>query len=164
MRSYYGIPMDAPDRKPQGSSFEDGFTRTEDGCLEWQWATNGSDGDGYGKVQHEGKLWSVHTLAWTLCNGPVPKGMFVCHRCDNKLCGNVDHLFLDTPAGNSQDMVHKGRSARGERNSQAKLTESEVRAIRANSRTQRAIAADYGISDALVSNIKSRKTWGWLSD
>jgi hypothetical protein len=44
-----------------------------------------------------------------LKNGPVPDGLFVLHRCDNRLCVNPDHLFLSTQADNVRDMVAKGR-------------------------------------------------------
>jgi len=51
----------------------------------------------------------THRFAWELANGPIPEGMFVCHKCDNPPCCNVDHLFLGTPKENTTDMVNKGR-------------------------------------------------------
>lgn len=49
--------------------------------------------------------------------------------------------------------------ARGERNSQTKLTEAQVRAIRADKRPQPMIASDYGVSQASISDIKCFRTW-----
>lgn len=52
--------------------------------------------------------------AWVLANGAIPKDetgrtLHVCHRCDNPLCCNPEHLFLGTARDNLQDMVQKGR-------------------------------------------------------
>jgi len=77
------------------------------GCMEWTRATNPQ---GYGKVRINKQYFATHRLAWVLVNGPIPDGLFVCHRCDNPPCCNVDHLFLGTMKDNMMDMVSKGRS------------------------------------------------------
>jgi hypothetical protein len=41
----------------------------------------------------------------------------------------------------------------------AKLSEDAVRSIRADERSQKLIAADYGIAQGTVSDIKLRKRW-----
>jgi len=51
----------------------------------------------------------------------------------------------------------------GENNHLAHLTEADIRAIRKDGRTQVAIAADYGVSQAQVSNIKRREQWGHVT-
>lgn len=48
-------------------------------------------------------------MAWEQANGPISVGLFVCHRCDNPSCINIEHLFLGTARRNSADMVNKGR-------------------------------------------------------
>lgn len=45
----------------------------------------------------------------------------------------------------------------------AKLTETEVRAIYADPRSQMRIAADYGVTQTAVGAIKRGKTWSWLT-
>ena len=122
------------------------------GCVIWlRCATKG----GYGQRGHQRKNWYVHRLSWTLENGPIPPGLFVLHHCDEKRCFNVEHLFLGTQADNLADMVRKGRSAYGARNGQAKLSDVQVAEIRADPRSQRRIAKEYGIVQQHVSALKT---------
>lgn len=102
-----------------------------DGCVVW---TGYRRAGGYGQISRGGAaggLVQTHRAAWELANGPIPDGLFVCHRCDNPPCCNVEHLFLGTVADNAADMVAKGRSARGGRLPQTKLTDEQVAEIRA---------------------------------
>src|SRR5215475_1214046 len=47
------------------------------GCHIWHGpSVNG----GYGMIRYHGQKWLAHRLAWTLKNGPIPKGMILCHR------------------------------------------------------------------------------------
>lgn len=89
----------------------------------------------------------------------------VLHTCDNVLCINPDHLFLGTLADNSADMVAKGRSCQGERNSGAKLTEEDVLTIRrrvAAGEVQRALAREYRVCKDTINVIVKRHTWRYL--
>lgn len=52
---------------------------------------------------------------------------------------------------------------RGENHHSARLSEHDVRAIRQDQRSQRAIAAAYGVSRCAVANIKTGKTWGHVA-
>lgn len=70
----------------------------------WPWAA-GYHSDGYG-VAFDGrtrKTGAAHRLAWSILRGPIPAGMHILHRCDNRRCVNPDHLYLGTPKANGRD-------------------------------------------------------------
>lgn len=129
------------------------------GC--WIW-TGYTTKHGYGQIKINGKKFRTHRVAWELKNGPIPEGLVVCHKCDNRACVNPDHLFLGTYNDNNQDCVQKGRNVFGERNHFAVLTEAQVEEIRSLKNTglsQQEIAKRYGVSQANVSAIWLGKVW-----
>jgi len=133
------------------------------GCWEW---TGCAHGRGYGYFWLDGVMKLSHRVSWMFEHGPIPAGeghhgTCVLHRCDNTSCVNPDHLWLGTNADNNRDKAEKGRASRlpGESHGRAKLTEADVHAIRADSRYQRVIAAEYGVSLGQISKIKNRKLW-----
>jgi len=132
-------------------------------CWEWTGGTTGPMPHGAIHVGPGGKKIRTHRYSYEIHKGP-PGDLDVCHKCDNPPCVNPDHLFLGTHQDNMADMVSKKRQSWGVRASSAKLTEDDVRAIRADPRFHREIAADYGCSVPNITNIKNRKKWANLPD
>jgi hypothetical protein len=126
----------------------------------WIW-TGALIPKGYGMIGKDGGRELAHRVAYELFIGPIPEGMFVLHRCDNRRCVNPKHLFLGTNTDNMQDMIAKGRARhiRGEECSFAKLNAELVRSIRIDTRTCEAIATELGLSATTVERARSRKTW-----
>lgn len=138
-----------------------GRTRiTETGCHEW---TGVKVGKGYGQMSYEGKKRRAHRLAFELAFGS-PLSMHVLHKCDNPACVRPDHLFLGTNAQNVADKMAKGRhrAAKGEKQGHAKLTDEQARLILLDTRMQKDIAIDYGVSRGTICMLKKRATWRHL--
>ena len=96
-----------------------------DAC--WPW-TGSTHTNGYGQTTRPfGASISAHRAVWELTKGPIPDGMYVCHRCDNPPCVNPAHLFLGTAHDNNADMHAKGRWSRWRRGC---LSPDQVRELR----------------------------------
>lgn len=122
----------------------------------------------------------MHRAVWEAIWGPIPSGMQVLHRCDNKPCMRPDHLFLGTPADNMADKVAKGRQSKGPRhaaimfrvspygtsNHNAKLNDDAVRFIRRShpQMTKTALGKRYGVSIPAITSVLKRRTWKRVAD
>jgi hypothetical protein len=132
----------------------------------WGWAGSTSQA-GYALIVHMGQSILAHRLAWEIHFGPIPEGMFVCHKCDNPPCCNPHNLFLGTRSENSLDMHHKGRArvAKGAANGHALLSDDDVQkirrlyAFRVPGRTAKAIAKIYGVSSGAIFDVVNGRTW-----
>ncbi len=101
-------------KSPPFKRLYENYKVNENGCWLWQGQTGGTSP--YGQIKAFGKLVMTHRLSYELYNGQIPDGMLVCHRCDNPLCINPDHLFLGSHKDNIRDMIEKGRRVQGVNN------------------------------------------------
>lgn len=116
---------------------------------------------GYGTLSYQGTPYYSHHAAWMAAKGSIPTGRWVLHKCDMRCCVNPDHLYLGDAQDNSDDRMNRGRhvKAMGERSGKSKLTDEDIINIRADTRSQRAIAADYGVSHTNIGHVKRGETW-----
>jgi hypothetical protein len=104
-----------------------------------------------------GKTWPVHQIVAITFHGPRPSSQHeVAHRDGRKPNNHWRNLRWATRVENEHDKVAHGRTNRGERNGQAKLSDNQAREIvaaYASGETQRSIASRYAIDQSQVSNI-----------
>ena len=128
-------------------------------CWVWKKSRNPK---GHARCVYQRRAYIGGRLPWMMFVGPIPDGLFVCHKCDNPPCVNPDHLFLGTNLDNMRDCREKGRTLTGEKNTNAKLTEREVRAIRtlfSEGKKYSEIAAIFGFHRITVLGVVKRHSW-----
>lgn len=81
------------------------LTEIKDGC--WIWSGS-KDKSGYGRININRKPKLAHRM-WFYHMKGSPDGFLLCHKCDNPMCVNPDHVFLGNHSDNGRDMVRKGR-------------------------------------------------------
>ncbi len=126
--------------------------------------------NGYGVLSVRGKRTYAHRAAWMEAHGPIPKGIMVCHHCDNRECVNVAHLFLGTQKDNMQDMARKKRytlrDVRGTNHPRAQLTDDVVVALRrghAQGSSFRELAKKHGLTYANVYDVVKGRSWSHVA-
>jgi len=124
------------------------------GC--WRWTGPRDKKTRYGVSTLRGKPTTAHRLSFDAFHGEITPGHEVCHRCDNRICVNPDHLFVGTHFDNMQDCARKRRNSR-------KLTDEQVLAIRsAIGVTKAELARRYGVTDVMIGKIINGDWWKYL--
>lgn len=142
----------------------------KDACWEWQASDRGM---GYGAFKFEGKVIDAHRFSFTLENGEIPSGYFVCHKCDNRKCVNPNHLFLGLPKANVRDMIKKQRNfdpvshglgfKKGHKPKNRKLTDKQVKEIRkrfdAEKVSKYQLGREYQVDEKTIRLLLKRETY-----
>ena len=133
------------------------------------WGGSGNDdGHGYGTLSNRrGKGYSpekAHRISYEKHCGEIPKGLYVCHKCDNPECTNPDHLFTGTAKENSMDCSAKGRlNKKSLLNlsplAGAKLNENDVLNIRSSELIKKELSLKFNVSIRTIEDVINRKTW-----
>ncbi len=131
----------------------------------WIWTKkDGSPRRGYGVIMKDKELVGTHRISWEIHYGPVPQGMCVLHKCDNRACVRPDHLFIGTKGDNAKDCINKGRSNRPSGEKHRNSIINKIQALDILKRKQfghgpTQIAKETGISYWCVYGVWSRSTW-----
>jgi hypothetical protein len=130
------------------------------------WWSGGVTGNGYGTLWCNDRKRHIgaHRASYEIHFGEIPDGVIVCHKCDNPLCVNPEHLFLGTHSDNSQDRDNKGRGNRalGEASTSSKITDvivHQARDMYDEGYSQVDITRTLGIKRGNVFKIVHRQTW-----
>lgn len=130
------------------------------GC--WEWIAYRSN-EGYGRICINGKVKRTHRIAWEFFMGPIPIGLFVCHRCDNPPCFNPRHLYLATNSQNMKDAFKNGLTSHlGELNPRAKITRvkaNKIRLLVAAGKPQNQVARKFGLAPTTINSIIKGIIW-----
>jgi len=72
-------------------------------CWIWSGATSGKGINKRGLVFRNGKRIYAYRYIYELMVGEIPDGLFICHKCNNPICVNPDHIYAGTAADNMRD-------------------------------------------------------------
>lgn len=121
------------------------------GCLEW---TKGLH-SGYAYARFGKHTKNVSRAVWEHHYGKIPEGCFICHKCDNRKCVEISHLFVGSPNDNIQDMIAKGRNNMRGKPKTSVIKQQEVKTLFVQRLDIAEICARTGVSRSTVYRILS---------
>lgn len=174
-------PRPGPRRRDPVETFWSKVDRSSE-C--WLW-TAGVDKDGYGKFavtlprgsRPKQRHVRAHHFSYEQAHGVTSKGLVLMHACDTRRCVRPEHLRVGTQTENIADRDAKGRTARGKRSGaytkpervrrgashgNAKLSEADVRdirALRAAGSPIAEIARQFSVSRGHISFVVTGRGW-----
>lgn len=113
------------------------------------------------------KMHMVHHLVYEAYNGPRTEGLVIAHDDGVKTNNTPGNLVEKSQKANVEDKFKHGTMQRGEEIATAKLTTTEVLAIkRGLARGERhvALAARFGVSRWTIADISTGRRWSWLEE
>ena len=132
----------------------------------WNWLGS-KDKDGYGwfSLKENHKTIFAHRYSALLKYTDL-QDKLVRHTCDNSKCVNPNHLILGTPKDNSNDMIERNRSLKGELNPNSKLTNIQVKEILELYEIEKGsygilvrLAEKYNVSKQIIYRITSKQCY-----
>ena len=115
----------------------------------------------YIRAERRGFGRFVHVMVWEAVNGPIPDGMQINHKNGVRTDNRLSNRELVTPSENTLHAYRlRLRSAVGEKNGRAILTEEAVREIRASNVPASQLARVYGVSKRTVCDARNGSSWG----
>lgn len=165
MRKHYGMNVPADQIAVFRAQIDQ---KGPDDCWLWQ-GNKQKKKNPYGRFFVKGRKreWLAHRMALALHIGrELCRDEMACHTCDTPLCCNPAHLYVGNAQTNNRDTMVRGRRVEanraGEKNGNAKLTQSQVDEIReriSRGETNVSIARDYPVGHSTISKIKNGGFW-----
>lgn len=108
----------------------------------------------------------IHLIVAEAFLGPRINGIEVCHKDGNPSNNHASNLRYGTHKSNMEDMVKHGRSNKGLKNPNAKMTQDQalqVKRLRLQNKTYKVIANEIGLTFDQVRSVCTGRSWHWVS-
>jgi len=127
------------------------------GCWIWTAAIN-RYGYGHFMMRNPKRMERAHRISYQMAGRRIPRGKMLLHSCDMRCCVNPDHLSPGTHLENMRQCAARERYTMHN----AILTKAQAAEIKNKIKmgiTARAIAKQFGVHEATISDVKRGLTW-----